>query len=146
MLLRRLINSNPARPEQSRIRGQIKEWGRARLSPIPLFCIWRTLNLKRGRNNLCLLDWAANEYNKRHRNDRPSVPAIVQQRSDLPDLFVEPHGFTAVAPSTTLRRAEPSEAYPPSPRLRRIPSFIPALTGEAFSASRRRVNLPPGLI
>ncbi len=157
MLLRRLINSNPAMPEQSRIRGQIKEWGRARLSPIPLFCIWRTLNLKRGRNNLCLLDWAANEYNKRHRNDRPSVPAIVQQRSDLPDLFVEPHGFTAVAPSTTLRRAEPSdpsakaygrraEAYPPSPRLRRIPSFIPALTGEAFSASRRRVNLPPGLI
>jgi hypothetical protein len=57
---------------------------------------------------------------------------------------VEPHGFTAVAPLHTLRRAEPSEAYPPSPRLRRIPSFIPAFTGGAFSASRRRVKILAG--
>jgi hypothetical protein len=35
---------------------------------------------------------------------------------------VEPHGLTAVAPLHTLRRAEPSEAYPPSPRLRRVPT------------------------
>jgi hypothetical protein len=37
-------------------------------------------------------------------------------------LNVEPHGLTAVAPLHTLRRAEPSEAYPPSPRLRRVPT------------------------
>ena len=36
--------------------------------------------------------------------------------------LVEPHGLTAVAPLHTLRRAEPSEAYPPSPRLRRVPT------------------------
>jgi len=35
---------------------------------------------------------------------------------------VEPHGLTAVAPHHTLRRAEPSEAHPPSPRLRRVPT------------------------
>src|SRR3990172_10601248 len=49
---------------------------------------------------------------------------------------VEPHGLTAVAPLDTLRRAEPSEAYPPcllrrssrfgcegrAPRLRRVPT------------------------
>ncbi len=63
---------------------------------------------------------------------------------------VEPHGFPAVAPA--LRRAEPSdpsakaygrraEAYPPSPRLRRMPSFIPALTCRAFFASRRRAKV-----
>jgi len=48
---------------------------------------------------------------------------------------VEPHGLSllrrssfgyegraAVAPLHTLRRAEPSEAHPPSPRLRRVPT------------------------
>jgi hypothetical protein len=37
-------------------------------------------------------------------------------------LGVEPHGLTAVAPLQTLRGAEPSEAHPPSPRLRRVPT------------------------
>ena len=49
--------------------------------------------------------------------------------------LVEPHGLSllrrssvgyegraAVAPLHMLRRAEPSEAYPPSPRLRRVPT------------------------
>ncbi|MEE9233705.1 MAG: hypothetical protein V3U07_09615 [Nitrospirales bacterium] len=74
-------------------------------------------------------------------------------------------GRAAVAPPTAFLREQPSdpsakaygrraEGYPPcllrrssrfgcegrAPRLRRIPSFIPALTGEAFSASRRRVK------
>jgi len=40
-----------------------------------------------------------------------------------PELeIVEPHGLTAVAPLHMLRRAKPSEAYPPSPRLRRVPT------------------------
>ncbi len=59
--------------------------------------------------------------------------------------LVEPHGLTPVAPLHALRRAKPSEAYPPSLKLRRIPSFIPAFTGGAFSArprvSRRRVKV-----
>lgn len=41
-------------------------------------------------------------------------------------LEMEPHGLTPMAPLHTLRWAEPSEAYPPSLKLRRIPSFIPA--------------------
>ena len=35
---------------------------------------------------------------------------------------MEPHGLTAVAPLHALRRAEPSEAHPPSPWLRRVPT------------------------
>src|SRR3989337_1607609 len=45
--------------------------------------------------------------------------------SPTPRVFAgdeEPHGLTAVAPLHTLRRAEPSEAHPPSPRLWRVPT------------------------
>src|SRR3990170_1926943 len=50
------------------------------------------------------------------RNGAPARAAIVTGNP------VEPHGLTAVAPLHTLRRAEPSEAHPPSPRLRRVPT------------------------
>ena len=50
------------------------------------------------------------------------------------EVLVEPHGLTAVAPLHTLRRAKPSEAYPPPPRLRRVPTFafIHGFTPVAF--------------
>ena len=46
-------------------------------------------------------------------------PEFISPRSTS---AVEPHGLTAVAPLHRLRRAEPSEAYPPSPRLRTVPT------------------------
>jgi len=60
-------------------------------------------------------------------------PEFISPRSTS---AVEPHGLTAVAPLHRLRRAEPSEAYPPcllrrssrfgcegrAPRLRRVPT------------------------
>jgi hypothetical protein len=45
----------------------------------------------------------------------------IQLRSGI-RVRVEPHDLTAVAPLRTCRRAEPSEAHPPSPRLRRVPT------------------------
>ena len=43
-------------------------------------------------------------------------------------VWVEPTALQP-CPPTALRRAEPSEAYPPSPRLRRILSFLRARMG-----------------
>jgi hypothetical protein len=54
--------------------------------------------------------------------DRPQGdPSTSDGDLALGRLAVEPHGFTAVAPPHS--SAKPAEAYPPSPRLRRITLF-----------------------
>src|SRR3989304_2543151 len=53
---------------------------------------------------------------------RPPPPFMKNFREADGPVNVEPHGLTAVAPLHMLRRAKPSEAYPPSPRLRRGPT------------------------
>ena len=72
---------------------------------------------------------------------------LAQPRST--QLAVEPHGLTAVAPLHTLRRAEPSEANPPSPRLRRVPTshsstgFHPWLSAKEGKRGSKQAMLLP---
>jgi hypothetical protein len=73
-------------------------------------------------------DFAIQPVTKRHFHSRFPFPylivkrLLVKNRVNLIHGKVEPHGLTAVVPLHARRRAEPSEAHPPSPRLRRVPT------------------------
>ena len=71
----------------------------------------------------------------------PNVLARASGQSD--QITVEPHGLTAVAPLHTLRRAEPSEAYPPSPRLRRVPTSHSSTGLHPWPSAKEGKRSPP---